>query len=203
MKYGLIGRGFGSVRESKSMAWLVAVAVVVWAVWDVVQFQRSSTVHATVEATSKQPTVPMFGAEFTPGNVVELTVAKSDLGHLHGFIVFCGYARTVAIVLVLLFGLIFLYRFSVDVLTNSPFTKRANTNLVLVGAAVVAYPILPGIFDRLGTNSVIGALDLDNFDSPSSASGLWIACAIALFIQMVFAAMQQGARLVEDTEGLV
>ncbi|MBY6413406.1 hypothetical protein HQ346_17055 [Rhodococcus sp. BP-252] len=193
----------GSVRQNKLLAWGFAAAIAIWTVLNLVQFHRSSTVDATIEASEKQPALPMFGAEFTPGNIVEITVAKSDLGHLQGFVTFCGYAQPIAVMVVLLFGLLFLYRFTVDVLTGQPFTKRANSNLLMVGVAVVAYPIVPGIFGRLGTNSVIGALDLDTFDSASSAVGVWTAIGIAFFLQIVFAAMQQGARLAEDTQGLV
>ncbi|NIL78987.1 hypothetical protein [Rhodococcus sp. B10] len=193
----------GLVRQNRLLAGLFAAAIVLWALWDVVQFHRSTTVGAVLEANDKQPVLPMFGAEFTPGNIVEITVAKSDLGHLQGFVTFCGYAQPIAVMVVLLFGLLFLYRFTVDVLTGQPFTKRANSNLLMVGVAVVAYPIVPGIFGRLGTNSVIGALDLDTFDSASSVVSVWTALGIAFFLQLVFVAMQQGARLAEDTEGLV
>jgi hypothetical protein len=193
----------GTVRQNRWFAGIFAAAIVIWAVRNVLQFHRSTTVDATLEATDKQSVVPMFGAEFVPGNIVEVTVAKSDLGHLQGFITFCGYAQPIAVMVVLLFGLLFLYRFVVDVLTGRPFTTRANSNLLMVGVAVVAYPIVPGIFGRLGTNSVIGALDLHDFNSASSVVGIWTALGIAFFLQIVFAAMQQGAKLAEDTEGLV
>ncbi len=105
--------------------------------------------------------------------------------------------------LTLLVGLFFLWRFCIDVVSEKPFSNRTNINLIMVGVAVVAYAVIPAIFTRLGTNSVIGALDLDAFDSVGSATGTWMALGLAVFVQIVFAAMQQGARLAKDNEGLV
>lgn len=195
--------GLGSVRENTWMAAAVATAIAAWGVWQTVDFARSDTVDVTVEANGALPALELFGGRFHEGNIVELTVAKADLGHLQGFVAFCGYARPVAVTLILLVGLYFLWRFCVDVITEKPFTNRTNVNLIMVGVAVVAYAVVPSIFARLGTNSVIGALDLDAFDSVGSATGTWIALGIAVFVQIVFAAMQQGAKLAKDNEGLV
>lgn len=198
-----MGFGLGSARENTWSAGAVATAIAAWGVWQTVDFARSDTVDVTLEANDELPPLELFGGRFHEGNIVELTVAKADLGHLQGFVTFCGYARPLALTSILLVGLFFLWRFCIDVITEKPFTNRTNINLIMVGVAVVAYAVVPEILTRLGTNSVIGALDLDAFDSVGSVTGTWIAVGVAVFLQFVFAAMQQGARLAKDNEGLV
>ncbi|MCC8927597.1 hypothetical protein C5142_15005 [Rhodococcus sp. BGS-1C] len=195
--------GLGSVRGNAWASALLAAMIAGWGVVQAVTFHRSNTVDVVLEARDTLPPIPLFGGRFSDGNIVELTVDRQDLGHLQGFVTFCGYAVSVTTTLVLLFGLFFLYRFCVDVIEERPFSQRANVNLVMVSVAVIAFAVLPMVFDRLGTNSVIGALDLDAFDAHGSTAGVWVALGIAVFLQLVFATLKQGARLEQDSDGLV
>ncbi|MGB2950426.1 MAG: hypothetical protein WBB99_16130 [Rhodococcus sp. (in: high G+C Gram-positive bacteria)] len=195
--------GLGSVRGNAWASALLAAMIAGWGVVQAVTFHRSNTVDVVLEARDTLPPIPLFGGRFSEGNIVELTVDRQDLGHLQGFVTFCGYAVSVTTTLVLLFGLFFLYRFCVDVIAERPFSQRANVNLVMVSVAVIAFAVLPMVFERLGTNSVIGALDLDAFDAHGSTAGVWVALGIAVFLQLVFATLKQGARLEQDSDGLV
>ena len=135
--------GLGSVRGNAWASALLAAMIAGWGVVQAVTFHRSNTVDVVLEARDTLPPIPLFGGRFSDGNIVELTVDRQDLGHLQGFVTFCGYAVSVTTTLVLLFGLFFLYRFCVDVIEERPFSQRANVNLVMVSVAVIAFAVLP------------------------------------------------------------
>ncbi|MGC0364669.1 hypothetical protein ABH922_002653 [Rhodococcus sp. 27YEA15] len=195
--------GWGSLRSTMWAILCLAAATVAWSAWRVVDVVTSDAVIAPIEPRSGTPPTPLFGGELAVGNRIDLTVDKADLGRLGGFVEFCRIVEPLAAMTVILAGMYFAYRFSAEVIRGTPFSKFASINLIGLAVSVVAYPVIPSIFGLLGTNSVIGALDLDDFDAHSSAVGYFVAIGIASFIQFVYVLTRQGAKLAEDTDGLV
>ena len=146
----------------------------------------------------------LFGGQLQPGNSIELSVPKTDLTRLMGIIDFMRYGSIVVGMVIILVGLLFVYRFCDRVIVGTPFTNAARNDVVMIGVCIVAYPMITGFMNRLGTNSVVGALELSRtLTSSISGSGLYIAVVIAVFLQFVYATITQGSKLARDADGLV
>jgi hypothetical protein len=196
--------GLSSMRTNKwSMVFYAALAVG-WSGWKMWKYYSSDYVVATVEPESNTPPVELFGGQLQPGNPVELSVPKAEITRLLGFIDVMRYGATVVGLVIILVGLLFFYRFCNRVIAGNPFTNAARTDVVLIGVCILAYPIITGFMNMLGTNSVVGALELSTtIDTARPVTGLWIAIAVSTFLQFVYAAITQGTKLARDADGLV
>ncbi|WP_256986509.1 MULTISPECIES: hypothetical protein [unclassified Rhodococcus (in: high G+C Gram-positive bacteria)] len=196
--------GLSSMRTNKwSMVFYAALAVG-WSGWKMWKYHSSDYVVATVEPESNTPPVELFGGQLQPGNSVELSVPKAEITRLLGFIDVMRYGATVVGLVIILVGLLFFYRFCNRVIAGNPFTNAARTDVVLIGVCILAYPIITGFMNMLGTNSVVGALELSTtIDTARPVTGLWIAIAVSTFLQFAYAAITQGTKLARDADGLV
>lgn len=196
--------GLGSARANKwAMAFYAGIAVV-WSGWRVWDYRSSDYVLARLEQLPDSPPVELFGGQLQPGNSIELSVPKTDLTRLMGIIDFMRYGSIVVGMVIILVGLLFVYRFCDRVIVGTPFTNAARNDVVMIGVCIVAYPMITGFMNRLGTNSVVGALELSRtLTSSISGSGLYIAVVIAVFLQFVYATITQGSKLARDADGLV
>ncbi|WP_230596482.1 MULTISPECIES: hypothetical protein [Nocardiaceae] len=196
--------GLSSMRTNKwSMVFYAALAVG-WSGWKMWKYHSSDYVVATVEPESNTPPVELFGGQLQPGNSVELSVPKAEITRLLSFIDVMRYGATVVGLVIILVGLLFFYRFCNRVIAGNPFTNAARTDVVLIGVCILAYPIITGFMNMLGTNSVVGALELSTtIDTARPVTGLWIAIAVSTFLQFVYAAITQGTKLARDADGLV
>ncbi|WP_415971675.1 hypothetical protein [Rhodococcus sp. 077-4] len=196
--------GLGSARTNKWVMVFYAAAAVVWSGWKMWKYHSSDYVIATVEPEWNTPPVELFGGRLQPGNSIELSVPKADIARLLGFIDVMRYGAIVLGLVIILVGLLFFYRFCDRVITGTPFTNAARTDVALIGVSIVAYPVLTGFMNMLGTNSVVGALELsETIDTSRSSNGLYIALVVAVFLQFVYATITQGTKLARDADGLV
>jgi hypothetical protein len=199
-----MGSSLGSRRSNRIVMAIYALIAVGWSAWRLFEYGLSSYIRVSVEPVVDTPVVGLYGGELQPGNVVELAFAKSDVQRLMGMIDFFRYSEIVVGLVLLLVGMTFLYRFCDRVIDGRAFGKGATVDLTVVAVVLMLYPFLTGMLRQMGTNSVLGSLELtDVLDTAASFDGVWIAIAVAAFLQFVYAAIQQGTKLVEDTEGLV
>ncbi|TFI43267.1 hypothetical protein E4P29_12180 [Rhodococcus sp. 1R11] len=181
-----------------------AVLAVGWTGWKMWKYHSSDYVSATVEPEWNTPPVELFGGQLQPGNSVELSVPKAEIARLLGFIDVMRYGSLAVGLVIILVGLLFFYRFCNRVITGNPFVNAARTDVVVIGACILAYPIITGFMNMLGTNSVVGALELSGtVDTARPATGLWIAIFVSTFLQFVYATIAQGSKLARDADGLV
>nr|WP_314143726.1 hypothetical protein [uncultured Rhodococcus sp.] len=196
--------GLGSARANKWAMVFYAACAVVWSGWKLWDYHSSDYVLARLEPTSDTPPAEFFGGRLEPGNSIELSVPKSDLNRLLGFIDVMRYGSIIVGMVIILVGLLFVYRFCDRVIVGTPFTNAARNDVVMIGVCIIAYPMITGFMNLLGTNSVVGALELSRtLTSSISGSGLYIAVVIAVFLQFVYATITQGSKLARDAEGLV
>ncbi|MGB2722826.1 MAG: hypothetical protein WBF80_01290 [Rhodococcus sp. (in: high G+C Gram-positive bacteria)] len=196
--------GLGSARANKWAMAFYAACAVMWSGWKLWEYHSSDYVLARLEQLPDSPPVELFGGQLQPGNSIELSVPKTDLTRLMGFIDVMRYGSIVVGMVIILVGLLFVYRFCDRVIAGTPFTNAARNDVVMIGVCIVAYPMITGFMNLLGTNSVVGALELSrNITSSISGSGLYIAVVIAVFLQFVYATITQGTKLARDAEGLV
>jgi hypothetical protein len=135
-----------------------------------------------------------------PGDPVQLSVAREGLGwFVNGMVV----GMPIIDALIALFGLFFAYRYTRRVIAGAPFTRAAYRDLVWVSAAIVGYPAISNYNTVLTSNNVIGKLDLDGYTSVSNNTMLFFAVAATALIQVFVYAMNHGAKLERETEGLV
>ncbi|MDV8021127.1 hypothetical protein [Rhodococcus sp. IEGM 1330] len=196
--------GLGSARANKwAMAFYAALAVG-WSGWKMWKYHSSDYVLAPLEPRRGTPPAELFGGQLQPGNSIELSVPKADLSRLLGLIDVLRYSSIVVGMVIILVGLLFVYRFCDRVIVGNPFTNAARTDVVMISVCIAVYPAITGFLNLLGTNSVVGALDLSEIvDTSRSANGLYAAVVIAVFLQFVYATITQGTKLARDSEGLV
>ncbi|KJV01604.1 hypothetical protein [Rhodococcus sp. PML026] len=196
--------GLGSMRTNKWAMVFYGALAVGWTGWKMWKYHSSDYVSATVEPEWNTPPVELFGGQLQPGNSVELSVPKAEIVRLLGFIDVMRYGSLAVGLVIILVGLLFFYRFCDRVIAGNPFTNAARTDVVVIGACILAYPIITGFMNMLGTNSVVGALELSGtVDTARPATGLWIAIFVSTFLQFVYATIAQGSKLARDADGLV
>ncbi len=196
--------GLGSARANKWAMVLYAGIAVVWSGWQLWRYHSSDYVLATLEPRRDTPPAELFGGQLQPGNAIELSVPKSELTRLMGVIDVMRYGSILIGMVIILVGLLFVYRFCDRVIAGNPFTNATRNDVVIIGVCIVAYPALTGFMNMLGTNSVVGALDLSEIvDTSRSNAGLYTAVVIAVFLQFVYATITQGSKLARDADGLV
>ncbi|WP_228139319.1 hypothetical protein [Rhodococcoides fascians] len=192
------------MRTNKSAMVFYAILAVGWTGWKMWKYHASDYVSATVEPEWNTPPVELFGGQLQPGNSVELSVPKAEIVRLLGFIDVMRYGSLAVGLVIILVGLLFFYRFCDRVIAGNPFTNAARTDVVVIGACILAYPIITGFMNMLGTNSVVGALELSGtVDTARPVTGLWIAIFVSTFLQFVYATIAQGSKLARDADGLV
>ncbi|WP_230594626.1 hypothetical protein [Rhodococcoides fascians] len=196
--------GLGSARANKwAMAFYAGIAVV-WSGWRLWQYHSSDYVSATVTPREGVPTLDLFGGQLQSGNVIELSVAKSDVQRLIGMIDFMRYGEIVAGGIVILVGIFFAYRFFDNVIKETPFSVGASIDLVVVAVCLVLYPVITGGLRVMSTNAIQGALETTEVtDTARSLGSFWLAVIVALVLQFVYAVLRQGSELARDAEGLV
>jgi len=196
--------GLGSARTNKwTMVFYAAVAVG-WSGWKVWKYHSADYVLARLELRSGTAPAELFGGQLQPGNAIELSVPRSDIVRLLGFIDVMRYGSIVIGMVIILAGLLFVYRFCDRVIVGDPFTNATRTDVAVIGVCIAVYPAITGFMNLLSTNSVVGALELsDILNSSISAVGLYTAVVVAVFLQFVYAAITQGTKLARDAEGLV
>ena len=196
--------GLGSARANKWAMAFYAAAAVVWSGRRLWQYHSSEDVLARLELQSGTPPAELFGGRLEPGNSIELSVPKADLTRLMGIIDFMRYGSIVVGMVIILVGLLFVYRFCDRIIMGNPFTNAARTDVVMIGVCIAVYPAITGFMNLLGTNSVVGALELSDVATSSiSTVGLYVAVVVAVFLQFVYATITQGTKLARDAEGLV
>lgn len=196
--------GLGSRSSNRALMAVYAVAAVAWTVWRLFDYGKSSDVQVAVAPRPGNPSVELYGGRLQPGNVVELSVAKVDVERLIGMIDLFRYSEIVVTLVLLLVAMTFLYRFCDRVIDGRAFDRGASVDLAVVAVCIALLPFVGGMLRQMGTNAVVGALDLpDVVDTARSFTGMWVAIIAALFLQFVYATVQQGAVLAEDTKGLV
>ncbi|MDV6232580.1 MULTISPECIES: hypothetical protein [Rhodococcus] len=196
--------GLSSMRTNKWAMVFYAALAVGWSGWKMWKYNSSDYVLATVEPEWNTPPVELFGGQLQPGNSIELSVPKTEVARLLGFIDVMRYGAIIVGLVIILAGLLFFYRFCNRVIAGNTFTNAARTDVVLIGVCILAYPIITGFMNMLGTNSVAGALELSTtIDTVRPVTGLWIAIAVSTFLQFVYAAITQGTKLARDADGLV
>ncbi|MFI8566272.1 hypothetical protein ACIGGF_06890 [Rhodococcus sp. NPDC078407] len=196
--------GLGSARANKWAMALYAAIAVVWSGWKAWQYHSSDDVLAKFEPLPGIPAAELFGGQLQAGNSVELSVPKADLMRLMGLIDFMRYGSIVVGMVIILVGLLFVYRFCDRVIVGNPFTNSARTDVVMIGVCIALYPAITGFMNVLATNSVVGVLELsDTVETSTSTAGLYTATVVAVFLQFVYATITQGTKLARDTEGLV
>ena len=196
--------GLGSARANKWAMALYAAIAVVWSGWKAWKYHSSDYVLATVEPMRNTTPVELFGGQLQPGNSIELSVPKTEVARLMGIIDVMRYGSIVVGLVIILVGMLFFYRFCDRVINRNPFTNAARNDVVLIGVCIIAYPVITGFLNMLGTNSIVGALELSRtIDTSRPVTGLWIAVVVATFLQFVYATITQGSKLARDADGLV
>ncbi|QII08528.1 DUF2975 domain-containing protein [Rhodococcoides fascians A25f] len=185
------------------MVFYAGIAVV-WSGWRLWQYHSSDYVSATVTPREGVPTLDLFGGQLQSGNVIELSVAKSDVQRLIGMIDFMRYGEIVAGGIVILVGIFFAYRFFDNVIKETPFSVGASIDLVVVAVCLVLYPVITGGLRVMSTNAIQAALETTEVtDTARSLGSFWLAVIVALVLQFVYAVLRQGSKLARDAEGLV
>ncbi|WP_256990917.1 hypothetical protein [Rhodococcus sp. 06-235-1A] len=196
--------GLGSARANKWAMVFYGALAVVWSGWRLWQYHASDYVSATVTPREGVPTLDLFGGQLQPGNVIELSVAKSDVQRLIGMIDFMRYGEIVAGGVVVLVGIFFAYRFFDNVIEETPFSVGASIDLVVVAVCLVLYPMITGGLRVMSTNAIQGALETTEVtDTARSLGAFWLAVVVALVLQFVYAVLRQGSKLARDADGLV
>lgn len=196
--------GVGSARANKWTMAFYAAAAVIWTGRKMWEYHSSDYVSATVTPLEKSPTLDLFGGQLQPGNVIELSVAKSDVQRLIGMIDFMRYGEIVAGGILILVGIFFAYRFFDNVIKETPFSVGASIDLVVVAACLVLYPVITGGLRVMSTNAIQAALETTEVtDTARSFGSVWLALIVALVLQFVYAVLRQGSKLARDADGLV
>lgn len=196
--------GLGSARTNRWTMALYATIAVAWSGWRLWRYHSSEYVLVELEPQSDTPPIELFGGLLQPGNSIELSVPKAELGRMLGFIDVMRFGAIIVGMIVIVAGMLFVYRFCDRVIANKTFTDAARNDIVLIGVCIVAYPAITGFMNLLGTNSVVGAMDLGEIvDTSRTATGLYAALVIAVFLQFVYATIAQGSKLAHDADGLV
>ena len=196
--------GLGSARANKWAMALYAAIAVVWSGWRLWQYSSSDYVSATVTPRDNSPTLDLFGGQLQPGNVIELSVAKSDVQRLIGMIDVMRYGEIVTGGIVILVGIFFAYRFFDNVIAKTPFSSGAGIDLAVVAVCVVLYPVVTGGLRVMSTNAVQSALETTELtDTARGLGAFWLAVITAVVLQFVYAVLRQGSELARDTDGLV
>lgn len=199
-----MGHGLGSARAN---AWLMACFAVIAAVWSGIRLWRyhsSDYVMATVVPLENTPPRELFGGQLKPGNVIELSVAKSDVHRLIGMIDFMRYGEIIAGGILILVGIFFVHRFFRNVIEETPFSASASIDLVVVALCLVLYPVVTGGLRVMSTNAIQGALETTELtDTARSLGSFWLAVIVAIVLQFVYAVLRQGSKLARDADGLV
>lgn len=196
--------GLGSARANKWAIALYAAAAVGWSGWKVWKYHGSDYVTARLELRPDTAPAEVLGGQLQPGNAIELSVPRSDIVRLLGFIDFMRYGSIVIGMVIILVGLLFVHRFCNRVIVGDPFTNATRTDVAVIGVCIALYPAITGFMNLLSTNSVVGALGLsDILTSSISALGLYTAVVVAAFLQFVYATITQGTKLARDADGLV
>lgn len=196
--------GLGSARANKWAMALYATIAVVWSGWRLWKYHSSEYVLAKLEPLPGTPPAELFGGRLQPGNSIELSVPKAEIGRLLGFIDVMRYGSIVVGMVIILVGLLFVYRFCDRVIVGNPFTNSARTDVVMIGVCIAVHPAVTGFMNQLATNSVVGAMELsDTVETSTSTAGLYTATVIAVFLQFVYATITQGTKLARDADGLV
>jgi hypothetical protein len=196
--------GVGSARANKWTMAFYAAAAVIWTGRKMWEYHSSDHVSATVTPLEESPTLDLFGGQLQPGNVIELSVAKSDVQRLIGMIDFMRYGEIVAGGILILVGIFFAYRFFDNVIKETPFSVGASIDLVVVAACLVLYPVITGGLRVMSTNAIQAALETTEVtDTARSFGSVWLALIVALVLQFVYAVLRQGSKLARDADGLV
>ncbi|MGV8875698.1 MAG: hypothetical protein ACOH2Q_24460 [Rhodococcus sp. (in: high G+C Gram-positive bacteria)] len=196
--------GLGSARANRWAMALYATIAVVWSGWQLWKYHSSDYVSATVTPREGVPNLDLFGGQLQSGNVIEISVAKSDVQRLIGMIDFMRYGEIVAGGVVVLVGIFFAYRFFDNVIKETPFSVGASIDLVVVAVCLVMYPTITGALQVMSTNAIQGALETTEVtDTARSLGAFWLAVIVALVLQFVYAVLRQGSKLARDADGLV
>ncbi|WP_230592441.1 hypothetical protein [Rhodococcoides fascians] len=196
--------GLGSARANKWAMAFYAAAAVVWSGRRLWKYHSSDYVSAIVTPRENSPTLDLFGGRLQPGNVIELSVAKSDVQRLIGMIDFMRYGEIVAGGIIILVGIFFAYRFFDNVIEKTPFSTGAGIDLAVVAVCVVLYPVVTGGLRVMSTNAVQSALETTELtDTARGLDVFWMAVIVAVVLQFVYAVLRQGSELARDTDGLV
>ncbi|CCQ14088.1 RING-H2 finger protein ATL1 (fragment), partial [Rhodococcus sp. AW25M09] len=180
--------GLGSARANRWAMAFYAAIVVAWSGWKLWRYHSSDFVSATVTPRENSPSLDLFGGQLQPGNVIELSVAKSDVQRLIGMIDFLRYGEIVAGGIVILVGIFFAYRFFDNVIEETPFSVGASIDLVVVAVCLVLYPVMTGGLRVMSTNAVQSALETTEFtDTARSLGTFWLCVIVAIVLQFVYA----------------
>lgn len=196
--------GLGSRRTNRITMAVYALIAVGWSVWRLVDYGRSSSFRVSIAPVSGAPPTELFGGQLRAGNAVELSVEKTDVSRLIGVIDFLSYSEIIVTLMLIVVGMLFVYRFCDRVIDGRAFARGATLDLAVVAGCLVLFPFFGGMLRQMVTNSVIGSLDLEDVVEPAHSFGaVFVAVFVAVFLQFVYATVQQGSTLAKDTEGLV
>lgn len=196
--------GLGSRRTNRITMAVYALIAVGWSLWRLFDYGRSSSLRVAVAPVSGTPPTELFGGQLRAGNAVELNVEKSDVSRLIGVIDFLAYSEIVVTLVLIVVGMLFLYRFCDRVIDGRAFERGATLDLAVVAGCLVFLPFIGGMLRQMVTNSVASALELqDAVDASHNFDGMFVAVIFAVFLQFVYATVQQGSTLAKDAEGLV
>lgn len=196
--------GLGSRRTNRFLMGAYGAIALGWSVWRAFDYSRSSYVQGSVTPLDGAPPIELFGGVVRAGDVVEVSVEKSDATRLMGFIDFLTYTEIVLMAVFLVVGIFFAYRFFDRVIAGRAFERGASLDLAVVGVSLVVFPFLAAMSRTMVTNCIVNVLELGEVvDTARSFGYVLVAAFVAGSLQFVYATIQQGTKLAKDAEGLV